>query len=154
MTESLWRFAVQRWRQRPIERACLRLQDEYGSPVAAVLTALWLASEGRPPDAALGRRVRAQADQFETTWLQPLRTLRRQAAQEPATGELKRQIQEAELVGERLLLEQLEQLVGKLPAADPTSALTWLLMVVPDAGVCFEQQALLSTLADAVAPPA
>lgn len=149
MSESLWRFAVKAWHDKTVERTCLRLQDDYGVPVAALLAALWLARRGRTPDAALGRRLRRQADQFEQDWLHPLRAIRRRAAQGTGTAELKRQVQEAELTGEKLLLEQLEQAAGKLPEGPPTSALTWLLMVTPDAGVCFEQQALLSTLAEA-----
>lgn len=151
MSESLWRVAVQLWRERAVQRACLRLQDGYRVPVAALLAALWLARQGRPPDAALGRKLRAHADAFEDLYLRPLRAVRQQAAQQQDTAELKRLIQEAELEGEKRLLEQLERLAGSLPEATPTSALTWLLFVVPDAGVCHEQQALLASLDQAVA---
>ncbi|HCI12263.1 MAG TPA: hypothetical protein DFK55_16490, partial [Alcanivorax sp.] len=30
----LWRFALRLWRDKRIERVCLRLQDEHGVPVA------------------------------------------------------------------------------------------------------------------------
>ena len=149
MSEALWRFAVRVWRDKAVESACLRLQDQYQAPVAALLAALWLAANGRAPDEALGRRLRAHADQFEEIYLRPLRAVRRRAAEGQGTRELKRQIQEAELEGERLLLEQLAQLAGSLPGGDATSGLTWLLMVLPDAGVCHEQQALMDTLARA-----
>ena len=36
----LWRFALRLWRDKRIERVCLRLQDEHGVPVAVLLTAL------------------------------------------------------------------------------------------------------------------
>ena len=43
----LWRFALRLWRDKRIERVCLRLQDEHGVPVAVLLTALWLSDAGR-----------------------------------------------------------------------------------------------------------
>ncbi|HAS30201.1 MAG TPA: hypothetical protein DCS56_09840, partial [Alcanivorax sp.] len=58
---------------------------------------------------ALGRRLLAYAEQFEADYLRPLRAVRRRAADGQGTVELKRQIQEAELEGERLLLEQLSR---------------------------------------------
>lgn len=151
MGEVLWRFAVRQWRNKTVERTCLRLQDECGAPVAALLAALWLAGQGRAPDKALGRRLRGHADQFEDTYLRPLREVRRRAAGGAGTSELKRQIQEAELEGERLLLEQLGQLAGSIPGETPQSTLRWLRMVVPeDAALCDDQQALLMALAEAV----
>lgn len=44
---TLWRFALGLWRDKNVERVCLRLQDDYGVPVATLLVALWLASGGR-----------------------------------------------------------------------------------------------------------
>lgn len=150
MSEVLWRFAVRLWRDKPVERICLRLQDECGVPVAALLVALWLAEQGRAPDPALGRRLRSHADQFEDLYLRPLRVVRRRAAQGPGTRELKRQIQEAELEGERLLLEQLGQLAGVLPETAPQSALRWLQTVMQENTANDDpSRALLSALADA-----
>ena len=42
-----WRFALRLWRDKRVERLCLRLQDEYGVPVAVLLVALWLAEARR-----------------------------------------------------------------------------------------------------------
>ena len=146
---QLWRFAVTLWRDRGIERACLRLQDECAVPVAAVLVALWAATSGRRPDAALGRRILITAEQFEGEYLRPLREVRRRAAAGQGTGELKRQIQEAELEGERLLLQQLGALAGAAPASgEAQSTLGWLLVVVPDAARCEALQALLNELSE------
>lgn len=149
---QLWRFAVRLWREPQVERACLRLQDEFAVPVAALLVALWAASSGRRPDPALGRSLLASAEQFESELLRPLREVRRRAADDPHGAELKRRVQEAELEGERLLLERLEQQVITLPGQDqPASALTWLMMVVPDVARCEGLQTLLNALSESPA---
>ncbi|MBF5055109.1 hypothetical protein Y5W_00403 [Alcanivorax sp. 521-1] len=145
---SLWRFALRLWRDKRIEKLCLRLQDEYGVPVAVLLVALWLAEARRRPDAALGRRLVARAEQFEETYLRPLRVVRRRAADEGGgMMELKRQIQEAELEGERLLLARLGELAQTQPGDDSVSALGWLLVVVPEVAQCQGLQTLLEELA-------
>ncbi|MFP1682174.1 TIGR02444 family protein [Alloalcanivorax sp. C16-1] len=144
---TLWRFALRLWRDKNVERVCLRLQDEYGVPVATLLVALWLADGGRRPDAALGRRLSAHAEGFEERYLRPLRAVRRRAADDAGASELKRQIQEAELEGERLLLEQLAGLARTVPGEGSGSALGWLLLVVPEMGQCEGLQALLEQLA-------
>jgi len=143
----LWRFALRLWRDKRIERVCLRLQDEHGVPVAVLLTALWLSEAGRRPDPALGRRLLAYAEQFEADYLRPLRAVRRRAADGQGTVELKRQIQEAELEGERLLLEQLSRQAQAQPGGQSVSALSWLFVVVPEAGQCQSLQAGLEELA-------
>jgi uncharacterized protein (TIGR02444 family) len=145
----LWRFALRLWRDKRIERVCLRLQDEHGVPVAVLLTALWLSEAGRRPDPALGRRLLAFAEQFEADYLRPLRAVRRRAADGQGTVELKRQIQEAELEGERLLLEQLSRQAQAQaqPGGQSVSALSWLFVVVPEAGQCQSLQAGLEELA-------
>jgi len=142
----LWRFALRLWRDKRVERVCLRLQDEHQVPVAVLLTALWLSDAGRRPDPALGRRLLAYAEQFEVEYLRPLRDVRRRAAQGQGTIELKRQIQEAELEGERLLLDQLSRQAQSQPGEQPVSALSWLLLVVPEAGQCQSLQAALEEL--------
>ncbi len=116
-------------------------------PVAVLLTALWLSEAGRRPDPALGRRLLAFAEQFEADYLRPLRAVRRRAADGQGTVELKRQIQEAELEGERLLLEQLSRLAQAQPGGQSVSALSWLFVVVPEAGQCESLQAGLEELA-------
>lgn len=144
---TLWRFALRLWRDKRVERICLRLQDDYGVPVATLLVALWLAAAGRRPDAALGRRLTAHAEQFEEHYLRPLRAVRRRAAADQGTAELKRQIQEAELEGERLLLDQLAGLARTQPGEGPVKALGWLLLVVPELAQCEGLQELLEELA-------
>ena len=90
----------------------------------------------------------ARAEQFEETYLRPLRVVRRRAADEGGgMMELKRQIQEAELEGERLLLARLGELAQTQPGDDSVSALGWLLVVVPEVGQCQGLQTLLEELA-------
>ncbi|WP_133492228.1 TIGR02444 family protein [Alcanivorax sp. 24] len=149
--DTLWTFALRLWRRADVERQCLRLQDEYQVPVAAVLAALWLSRRPSPADAALGRRLLARAETMEKDYLRPLREVRRRAAAESWARELKRQIQEAELEAERLLLNQLADLTQGAPPTDqPVSMLSWLLMVAPEAGVCQGLQATLEALCEAV----
>lgn len=145
---TLWRFALRLWRDKRVERLCLRLQDEYGVPVAVLLVALWLAEARRRPDAPLGRRLVAGAEKFEENYLRPLRVVRRRAADQGAgMVELKRQIQEAELEGERLLLTRLGEMAQTVPGDESVSALGWLLVVVPEVGQCEGLQVLLEELA-------
>ncbi len=73
--------------------------------------------------------------------------MRRRAADGQGTVELKRQIQEAELEGERLLLEQLSRQAQSQPGGQTVSALSWLFVVVPEAGQCESLQAALEELA-------
>ena len=123
---------------------------QFGLVVVALwvlLTALWLSDAGRRPDPALGRRLLAYAEQFEADYLRPLRAVRRRAADGQGTVELKRQIQEAELEGERLLLEQLSRQAQAQPGGQSVSALSWLFVVVPEAGQCESLQAGLEELA-------
>ncbi|HBM24723.1 MAG TPA: TIGR02444 family protein, partial [Alcanivorax sp.] len=86
-------------------------------------------------------------EQFEADYLRPLRAVRRRAADGQGTVELKRQIQEAELEGERLLLEQLSRQAQAQPGGQSVSALSWLFVVVPEAGQCESLQAGLEELA-------
>ncbi|MFC6330848.1 DUF2390 domain-containing protein, partial [Alloalcanivorax gelatiniphagus] len=95
----------------------------------------------------LGRRLSAHAEGFEERYLRPLREVRRLAAEDAGAGELKRQIQEAELEGERLLLEQLAGMARTVPGEGSESALGWLLLVVPEMGQCEGLQTLLEQLA-------
>src|SRR5699024_2605998 len=96
---------------------------------------------------ALGRRLTAHAERFEEDYLRPLRVVRRRAAVDNGTAELKRQIQEAELEGERLLLDQLAGLARTQPAEEPVQALGWLLLVVPELAQCQGLQELIEELA-------
>ena len=55
-------------------------------------------------------------------------------------------VEEAELEGERLLLEQLSRQAQAQPGGQSVSALSWLFVVVPEAGQCESLQAGLEEL--------
>lgn len=151
-----WQFAVQAWRQPGVERACLVLQDSFSVPVTAVLLGGWLGRAGYPADEALARQALALIDEWEAQRLAPLRALRRQVATQPAWREWKRLLQDAELEGERLLLEILEQLVNQHPReAQAASTLhAWWLLLVPQGASCEGITAELETLGALLVPDA
>lgn len=153
---AFWQFAVQAWRQPGVELACLALQDSFSVPVTAVLLGGWLGRSGYPADEALARQAIALVEEWETQRLAPLRALRRQVAAQPAWREWKRLLQDAELEGERLLLEALEQLVGQHPrAAQPTTTLyAWWILLVPQSASCEGITGLLEQLGELLAPDA
>jgi len=152
---AFWQFAVQAWRQPGVERACLALQDSFSVPVTAVLLGGWLGRAGYPADEALARQAMALVEEWEAQRLAPLRALRRQVAARAEWREWKRLLQDAELEGERLLLETLEQLVGQHPrAAQPTITLhAWWLLLVPQGASCEGITALLQQLGELLVPP-
>ncbi len=144
---DLWRFALGRWQDKAFEKGCLHLQDEYQVPVSLLLCGLWLAEQGKQPDARVGRRLAELAGQFEADYLRPLRAVRRQASQDDRLPEFKRQIQQVELEGERWLLTALPGLCdGLLPAGKPVDPMGWMLVLVPDMARCEGLQASLSQL--------
>lgn len=149
-----WQFAVQAWRQPGVERACLTLQDNFSVPVTAVLLGGWLGRAGYPADEALARQALALVDEWEAQRLGPLRAVRRQVAGQPAWREWKRLLQEAELEGERLLLETIEQLVGQYPreALAASTLHAWWLLLVPQGASCEGIAAELETLGTLLAP--
>ena len=151
-----WQFAVQAWRQPGVERACLTLQDNFSVPVTAVLLGGWLGRAGYPADEAMARQALAIIDEWEAQRLAPLRALRRQVAAQPAWREWKRLLQDAELEGERLLLETLEQLVNQHPReAQAASTLhPWWLLLVPQGASCEGITAELETLGALLVPDA
>ena len=142
----LWRFALRLWRDKRIERVCLRLGRARRAGGGVAHRALAQRSRA-PAGPDLGRRLLAYAEQFEADYLRPLRAVRRRAADGQGTMELKRQIQEAELEGERLLLEQLSRQAQAQPGGQSVSALSWLFVVVPEAGQCESLEAGLEELA-------
>lgn len=151
-----WQFAVQAWRQPGVERACLVLQDSFSVPVTAVLLGGWLGRAGYPADEALARQALALIDEWEAQRLAPLRALRRHVAAQPAWREWKRLLQDAELEGERLLLETLEQLVSQHPREMQagSSLHAWWLLLVPQGASCEGITAELETLGGLFVPGA
>ncbi len=149
MKQDLWRYALLRWQDRAFEQACLRLQDDYQVPVSLLLCGLWLAEAGKQPDAIIGRRMAEVAQQFETDYLRPLRSVRRKAADDARLPEFKRQIQQVELEGERWLLTTLPGMCDNLlPTGRPVDAMGWLLVLVPEVAQCEGLQGVMNELVE------
>ena len=147
MKQDLWRYALLRWQEPSFEQACLRLQDEFQVPVSLLLCGLWLADNGKQPDALIGRRMAETAEQFEADYLRPLRAVRRKAAMDHRLPEFKRQLQQVELEGERWLLTALPGMCERLlPAGKPVDAMGWLLVLVPEVAQCEGLQTALNEL--------
>ena len=136
MSESaptLWHYALSRWKQPAFEKACLRLQDEAGIPISLLLFGLWLAANQRQPDAAIGRQAEALAEQFEARYLRPLRAVRRDVTTDTSMLEFKRQLQQSELEGERVLLSSLGAWFERaLPAANTVTAMAWFAVLLAE----------------------
>ena len=125
--QDLWRYALGRWQDKAFEQACLTLQDTYQVPVSLLLCGLWLAATGKQPDAMVGRRVAEVAEQFE----------------------VKRQLQQVELEGERWLLTTLPSLCDNLlPAGGQVDPMAWMLVLVPELAQCEGLQDALNVLVE------
>lgn len=108
-----------------VEPLCLRLQDEHGLDVDALLAILWQAHRGAPLDDATLERLSTAVAPVHARVLE-LRALRRTLAadrtHEPRWQETYEHLKAAELSAERLELSMLEVvLTSPLPAA-PGSA--------------------------------
>ena len=114
---SLWDWATRAYAAPGAEAACLRLQDHYGQSVSYLLWAAWAAAEVRGIDADLAVRAAAHAVQWEEQVLRPLRAVRRDAALDLRAERLAQ-----ELVAERRLMEQLEQMTP--PSTETKVAVT------------------------------
>lgn len=145
--KGLWNFALTAWRKPSVEAICLQLQDDYQVSVALLLCGCWLGVKRQPVYAPLAKTLAVRAEKWESQRLQPLRELRRVAGQEPQWAEWKRLLQDAELEGERLLLNELEALVSALPRApDTETSQDWLPLLVMNAATCEGQAHLIRRL--------
>jgi uncharacterized protein (TIGR02444 family) len=71
-----WDYAVELYRQKGVEAACLELQQRHGLDVNVVLFCCWLASRGIAADEAVLRRMVERAGAWQEEFVRPLRTLR------------------------------------------------------------------------------
>jgi uncharacterized protein (TIGR02444 family) len=122
-----WDYAVELYRQKGVEAACLELQQRHGLDVNVVLFCCWLASRGIAADEAVLRRIVERAGAWQEEFVRPLRTLRSRlkvTLVEPQPGSiparwpeliaaLRRRVLALEIDGERL-----EQLLLAELAAD------------------------------------
>jgi uncharacterized protein (TIGR02444 family) len=120
----LWPFAVHVYALPGVEPLCLRLQDEHGLDVDALLAILWQAHRGAPLDDATLEGLSVAVAPVHARVLE-LRALRRTLAadrtHEPRWQETYEHLKAAELAAERLELSVLEVvLTSPLPAVPPT----------------------------------
>ncbi|MBZ2190337.1 TIGR02444 family protein [Alcanivorax sp. JB21] len=147
---SLWQFALSLWKRPGVERAALVLQDQHGVSVCLALAAVWLSRRDVLPDARLAEAMTETARVWEQQRVAPLRGLRRQASARGDWGDWRRLLQEAELEAERLLLLELEGHLQARPVPrGDTQALSWLLLVLPEAAQCESLSQALDTLVEA-----
>ena len=115
--DPLWRYAVGLYRQPGCAALCLQLQNDFGASVNRLIFALWLAQSQRTLPAAAAM---LEADQWQQTFLIPLRSLRYQLREsvtndtEAACYEVFKQ---AELEAEKVELRRLQQLFDYSPEA-------------------------------------
>ena len=111
---SLWDWAAETYARPGVEGLCLALQDDHGQCVGYLLWAAWAALNCRRIGPADLAEAAATAQDWETTVLRPLRSVRR-ALKQPSPGvavaaqdSLRARIRAEELAAERVLLEALE----------------------------------------------
>jgi uncharacterized protein (TIGR02444 family) len=121
----LWPFAVHVYALPGVEPLCLRLQDEHGLDVDALLAILWQAHRGAPLDDATLERLSTAVAPVHARVLE-LRALRRTLAadrtHEPRWQETYEHLKAAELSAERLELSMLEVVLTSPLPAEPGSA--------------------------------
>lgn len=110
--ESLWEFAFALYRSPGVEETALALQDEHGVKVNLLLWACWLEYRKSHLTQRVLAKAQAAINDWDTLVVQPLRRVRRElkapAWQDPVSGQLRKQIKEAELLAERKCLMLLE----------------------------------------------
>jgi uncharacterized protein (TIGR02444 family) len=128
-----WDYAVELYRQKGVEGACLELQQRHGLDVNAVLFCCWLASRGIAADEAVLRRIVERTEVWQEAFVRPLRAVRSRlkitladaapgsipARWPELSAALRRRVLALEIDGERL-----EQLLLAELAADLTDGAT------------------------------
>ena len=117
----LWDFATRSYARPGVAALCLQLQDECGVDVLLLLSAAWLASQGRQlTPAHLAVLDRACAPRRQQL-IEPLRALRRAQQADPAAPAEQVAVYEAlkaaELAAERRQLQELATSLAALPVA-------------------------------------
>ena len=112
MTEDdseLWAFAAGVYGEPGSEKACLRLQDEFGADVVLVLFLVWLGLGGKAVCGKELEALRGRAGQWQDSLVKPLRQMRRQlkTIKGSQAGEIYSALKSSELAAERLELQSL-----------------------------------------------
>ena len=133
-----WDYALELYRRRGVEAACLELQQRHGLDVNVVLLCCWLARRGIEADAAMFARIAQAAEVWQEQFVRPLRAVRgrlKTALREPEpgtiaarwpglAGALRQRVLALEIDGERLEQLLLTELAAELvPTAAPGVAL-------------------------------
>lgn len=156
MSKSLWDFSVDLYARPGVADGCLQLQDEWGTDVCLLLTALWLERRGVAATAERVALLQRLAAPWQTAVSTPLRQLRRAwktaAADDAELAELRRQLASLELQAERILLQRLEAQGLAWPAAAEDNS-DWLQPLTRDPGTTPDEKGrtALQRLRDAAA---
>ena len=121
---SLWAWVLRAMAEPTVRRAVLTLQDAYGMSGSLVLWCAWAPRAGCVPGEATAVEIARHIEAFDRFVVRRLREVRRHLAS-PRPGYaadgvagLRREVYEAELAGERLLLTRLEAETRACPDAD------------------------------------
>ncbi len=115
-SDGLWDWALAAYKREGVSEACLQLQDYFEQNVCLLLWGAWCADTGRLPDEDTLEAAADTARAWETTTVAPLRAVRRTLkAPVPdldtdARLAVREQIKAVELLAERHLLNQLQDL--------------------------------------------
>jgi uncharacterized protein (TIGR02444 family) len=123
--EALWPYALEVYARPGVEPLLLRLQDEHSQCIPLLLWSLWMATGGRPIDAAKAAACAELARAWQDAAVAPLRRLRRGLKVKAKTQQLQARIRQGvkalELEAERMLLQMLEE-SSPAPAGAAVSA--------------------------------
>ena len=112
----LWQWALEVYARPSVAAACLSLQDGHGQNVPYLLWTAWRAHEGRPADVAAAFQL---VKRWDAEVGGPLRTVRRAIKpawpqiDDGAREDFRNVVKDAELAGEKVLMESLEALSGE-----------------------------------------
>ncbi|SFD75244.1 TIGR02444 family protein [Thiohalospira halophila DSM 15071] len=118
---SLPEFAKSLYARFGVREACLYLQDEAGCDVVLVLAGAWLGAQGRRLAPLEWRALEQEAAPWREVVVEPLRSVRRHLKEqsgEPAAGDLRERVQQAEIQAELHSLQWLEARLAEAGKAE------------------------------------
>lgn len=110
MTQTLWDFAVSTYRRAGVAECCLRLQDRAGADVNMLLTAAWLAGQGKCWPHNQVRQLIARCKEWRERCVLPLRDVRRYLTAHPLYEKAKALELDAEIHQLHVLQETLQSM--------------------------------------------
>jgi len=118
MNNPLWEFAVTKYAQEAVARACLLAQDEAGSDVNLLLYAAWLAEQGCELCTQHLAALEAKLSPWRSRVITPLRQLRRDWKGMEDAEQLREEVKSLELLAEQEEVGRLWQ-AHELAATQP-----------------------------------